>query len=231
MQNIPKIRVVVATRESGDNFFTNTATGKSLALYQFPFLELRLFEKNVLGLSTVYNMAIEESKADPAILVFVHDDVLICDYYWVQQVVTSIQHFHIVGLAGNRNCYPRQASWATKDENHTYDPENLSGIVGHGPSFPPSQLHIYGEPGQEVQVLDGLMLIVTSEILIEKNIRFDERFKFNFYDMDFCRQARSSGLRLGTWPLSVVHQSLGDFKSKDYEDTFKVYLSKWEGKD
>ena len=229
MQNIPKIRIVVATRESRDDFLSKTATGKSLSLYQFPFLELRLFEKNTEGLSTVYNIAIEESRSDPAILVFIHDDVLICDYYWVQQVVTSLQHFHIAGLAGNTKCYPRQASWSTKDEFHTYDPEHLSGIVGHGKSFPPEQLHVYGDPGQEVQVLDGLILIVFSEILIEKNLRFDERFRFNFYDMDFCRQARLSGLKLGTWPLSVVHQSWGNFKSQDYDETFRVYLSKWEG--
>jgi len=228
MQNIPKIRIVVATRESQEDFFAKTATGKSLSLHQFPFLEFRLFEKNSQGLSTVYNIAIEESKFDPAVLVFVHDDVYILDYYWVQQVISWLQHFHILGLAGNTKCYPKQASWATKDEFHTYDPSNLSGIIGHGESFPPSQLNVYGDPCQEVSVLDGLMLIVLSEILIEKNLRFDERFKFNFYDMDFCRQARLKGLKLGTVPISVVHQSWGNFKSKDYENTFKAYLSKWE---
>jgi len=66
-----KIKLVVATRESEDDFFTTTATGRSLAFNKPPFLEIRLFPKNTLGLPTVYNQAIRESKGDDVTFVFV----------------------------------------------------------------------------------------------------------------------------------------------------------------
>ena len=66
-----KIRFVVSTRESEENFHKNTLTGKSIKLFNFPFLELRLFPENREGLSKVYNIAINESAKNPAILVFI----------------------------------------------------------------------------------------------------------------------------------------------------------------
>jgi len=44
-----------------------------------------------------------------------------------------------------------------------------------------------------------------------KNLGFDERFGFHFYDLDLCRQAEQRGIRTGTWPISVVHESGGNF--------------------
>ena len=80
-----KVRVVCATRESKENFPLRTALGRSLALYQTLF-ELRLFPSNALGLPSVYNAAIRESADDPAILVFMHDDVHLLDFYWPARI-------------------------------------------------------------------------------------------------------------------------------------------------
>jgi len=53
-------------------------------------------------------------------------------------------------------------------------PENLSGVIGHGESFPNLvELSIYGEPRQEVKVLDGVFLAVRSEVLLQTALRFD----------------------------------------------------------
>ncbi len=46
IQDVPKIRFVVATRESQEGFFTKTATGRSLSLFRLPFVELILYEQN-----------------------------------------------------------------------------------------------------------------------------------------------------------------------------------------
>jgi tetratricopeptide (TPR) repeat protein len=228
-----KIRFVSATRLSNEQFFANSALGRSLPVYRtFPKrqpIELRLFANNLQGLPAIYNTAIEESKADPAILVFIHDDVFLSDYYWAEHLLEALSHFDVVGLAGNRRRVPRQASWMYLDDQFTRDNyDNLSGVLGHGDPFPNlKQLSVYGEPGQEVKLLDGVMLAVRSATLIDKDLRFDARFKFHFYDMDFCRQAEIKHIRMGTWAISLVHASAGALGVDSWRDGYRDYLDKY----
>jgi hypothetical protein len=223
------IRFVVATRESRESFATETAIGRSLSLYRFEFVQLRLFEENKRGLPEVYNLAIEEAKSDPAILVFVHDDVHLLDYFWAERVLRSLDRFQLIGLAGNKRRVPRQPSWAFIDDKLTWDqPENLSGVVGHGKTFPPSNLSVFGAPGQEVKLLDGLMLVARSKTLIDKQLRFDEAFDFHFYDLDICRQAEAKGVSMGTFALPVMHESGGNFGSEGWRRGYDKYLDKWK---
>lgn len=228
MTDIPKFRFVCATRASQEEFFQKTALGRSLAVYRYPFVELRLFAGNSQGLPTVYNQAIAESAANPAVMIFVHDDVHICDFFWADRVLEGLRAFELLGLAGNRRRLPRQPAWAFVDDKFTWDArEQLSGVVGHGHAFPPANLSIFGPTGQPVKLLDGLMLWCHSRTLHEKSLRFDESFKFHFYDMDFCRQAEVAGLRMGTWPLSVIHESGGNFNSPSWREGYQHYLAKW----
>lgn len=224
----PKIRFVVASRQSRDNFFKNTATGRFISLYKFPFIELDLYDSNTDGLPTVYNKSIEKSKDHPAILIFAHDDIHISDFFWVDQLVASLNYFDIVGVAGNKRRSHNQPSWAFVDKNFTWDrPEFLSGVVGHGNGFPPRTLSVFGPPCQEVKLLDGLFLACSSEFLQHKNLRFDELFDFHFYDLDFCRQAELAGARMGTWCISIIHESAGGFGSPKWRSAMDKYFLKW----
>lgn len=228
-----KIRFVTATRLSKLDFFKNTPLGRSLPNYrEFPkrqAIEVRVFPDNSQGLPSVYNTAIEEAQADPAILIFIHDDVYLSDYYWAEHLHEALDHFDLVGLAGNRRRVPRQASWMYLDDDFTRDNyDNLSGVLGHGDPFPNlRQLSVYGEPGQEVKLLDGVMLAIRSQTLIERNLRFDPLFRFHFYDMDFCRQAEIKQLRMGTWAISVVHASAGALGVDDWRGAYRDYLAKY----
>lgn len=224
-----KIKLVVASRSTEADFYKNTATGRSLSFNKPAFLELRLFASNTEGLPTVYNQVIKESIADPATIVFAHDDIHFLDFYWCSRIKEGLRNFDVVGLAGNRRRIPKQPSWAFIDKNWTWDkPENLSGVVGHGKSFPPSNLSIFGEPRQKVMLLDGLLLAADSKTLIEKNLFFDELFKFHFYDLDFCRQAELKNISCGTWDLSLIHESGGSFGSEAWNASYEKYIDKWE---
>jgi GT2 family glycosyltransferase len=223
-----KIRVVVATRESERDFFEQTATGRSLTLYSSECLQARVFPKNKVGLSKVYNIAIREAVKEPALLVFAHDDLHILDYYWVDQLAISLRQFQLVGLAGNKRRVPGQSGWAFLDDKCTCDdPENFSGMVGHGTSFPPENLSFFGLPRQEVKLLDGLLLACHSKTLIDSDIRFDEHFDFHHYDIDLCRQAEMKGLKMGTCPLSVIHESAGNFGTAPWIASYRKYIGKW----
>ena len=229
----PTIRLVCATRHTRTEFFAKSPLGRSLPLYQnFPRhqrIELRLFANNAVGLPSVYNIAIEEARQAPAILVFIHDDLHLSDYFWADRLREGLDHFDIVGLAGNKRRVARQTSWMYLDKEFNADSfDNLSGVLGHGEGFPNlTQLSVYGEPCQEVKLLDGVLIAVRSEILIEKDLRFDEQFTFDFYDLDFCRQAEARAIRMGTWAISAIHASAGKLGGCDWQIAYKQYLSKY----
>jgi len=218
----------VATRENAENFWLKTATGRSLTIYKSPHLEVNLFPNNTKGLSEIYNLAIDKFKDESCIFVFAHDDLLILDFYWIQSILNGLNHFSIVGVAGNKRRVPLQPSWAFIDEKFTWDgPDNLSGMIGHGKTFPPADLSIFGPPFQEVKLLDGVIVAAFSDTLKKNHMRFDEKFKFHFYDMDFCRQAEIRGLTMGTIPLSLIHESGGNFGSDAWQESYKDYIHKW----
>jgi SAM-dependent methyltransferase/GT2 family glycosyltransferase len=223
------IRLVCATRCSRERFFTDTALGRSLAVQRFlQAPELQLFENNATGLAALYNTAIEQAAAQPAILVFIHDDVSLTDNFWTERIREGLARFDVVGLAGNKRRSPQQPSWAFSGPEMKWDaPEYLSGSVGHGKGFPCDQVTYFGPSGVPCKLLDGLMLVADSERLVQAGVRFDTRFDFHFYDLDFCRQAESKGLTMGTWPISVVHESGGNFGSGAWRTAYEAYLRKY----
>ena len=227
----PKFRFVVATREKAEDFATKTMTGRMLAFYNYPFVEVALYAENTTGLSTIYNQEIEKAKGNPAILVFAHDDIYLTDFYWPNQILNGLKQFDVLGVAGNKKWTPGQPSWAfkeIKDGKLVWDDKgNLSGIVAHGDGFPPKNLSKYGPTGQSVELLDGLILIADSKKLIETGVSFDEQFDFHFYDLDFCRTARKTGLKLGSWAISVIHQSGGGFGSTMWSARHQEFQTKW----
>lgn len=223
------IRIVCGTRQSREDFPTKTALGRSLQIHQDSNpVELVLFAENKEGLSTLYNRAIEQAKEHPAILVFVHDDVHLCDYWWGERLREGVDAFDVVGLAGNTRRVTGQPAWAFIDDKFTWDqPCYLSGAVGHGSSYP-CVVSNFGPAPQPCKLLDGLLLAADSERLVQADVRFDEQFEFHFYDMDFCRQAEAKGLRMGTWPLSVVHESAGAFGTPVWRESYRRYLCKYD---
>jgi len=198
-----KIRFVVATRASAQDFFTETATGRSLAFYNPPNVELMLYADNRAGLPKVYNMALDEARDDPSVMIFAHDDIHLIDFYWQSKVFEALEVFDIAGLAGSLVREPGQPSWLFSNTKFEINnPHQLSGIVGHGNQFPPNNISVYGVPRQEVKLLDGLMIFCRSDTLNDNNIRFDEQFDFHFYDLDFCRQIEQHHLKMGTWDIT-----------------------------
>lgn len=222
------VKFVVATRSSAADFYTKTATGRSLALYKFPFMDVCLFAENTTGLPTLYNSVIQKTAQAPCTLIFAHDDLHLLDFYWMDHIVNGLKQFQILGLAGNTRRLPRQPGWAFIDERFTWDdPQYLSGVVGHGTGFPPRQLGVFGPAGQRVKLLDGLFLAAHSTTFTNTGLAFDERFAFHFYDMDLCRQAEALNISCGTWPISLIHESGGNFTSEAWKTAYAAYLAKW----
>jgi GT2 family glycosyltransferase len=225
--NLP-VRVIVTTKGSQQDFLEKSMTGQSLlACQHISPCQVRIFENNTRGLSETYNQAIDESKNNPAILIFVHDDVSICDYYWQQRVRLGLEKFQIVGVAGNTRRLPGQPGWIMINTNMQLDDYSyLSGAIGQDTQFPPRRVDVFGPPGQACKLLDGVFLAVRSDVLHQFGLRFDPIFKFHFYDLDFCRRAEQLGLSMGTIDLSLVHASLGRVDDV-WQNSLHNYQTKW----
>jgi len=224
------VRVVCATRLPRNKFLSHTSLGKSIKSFiEVSKAEVKLYADNSTGLSEIYNKAIEDSIENPAILVFAHDDIALYDFFWAERIRDGVEKFDIAGLAGNLRRVPKQPSWAFINDGFSWDSSsNLSGTVAHGSTFPLNKVLPFGPVDQECKLLDGVLLSVKSELLINTKLRFDENFKFHFYDIDFCRQAELKNLKMGTIPLSIVHESGGNFSSNEWRASYQKYLNKWK---
>src|SRR5262245_23621604 len=141
-----RIRLVSATRVSEEAFLQSTALGRSFRLYSaLNEVDLRLFADNTRGLSEVYNAAIEEAVENPALLLFIHDDVHLLDFYWASMLRAGLQRFDVLGVAGTMVRVPGQPNWCVLNDQLDRVPmKNFSGLVGHGLGYPCDFIHLYG---------------------------------------------------------------------------------------
>ncbi len=223
------VEVVSATRCSELEFWSKSALGLSLKrhLKQDDRLSVKIAFENSRGLSDIFNDCIDEAEND-AILVFIHDDVWIDEANFVDTVIDGLKQFDVIGVAGNIRRLPNQPNWAFIDSKFTWDDKaNLSGRIGHSKTAF-GVVDIFGAVPAECELLDGVFLATKKSSLNKNDVRFDPQFDFHFYDMDFCRSAKKSGLTLGTWLISLTHQSSGDFSTKHWLEKYRSYLNKWE---
>ncbi len=222
------LQIVSATRASVDGVL-RTPLGLSLhRMKDDPRVDADITVDNKEGLSFVYNRMITEA-ARERILVFMHDDIWIDDFHFVEHIEEGLKHFDVIGLAGNRDPYPLAPSWAFKNEKFEWDDRSkLSGAVAHGEA-PFGPISWFGPSRQPVKLLDGLLLAARCSTLLDAGVRFDERFTFHFYDLDFCKIACTAGLRLGTWPVAVTHASAGAFGGASWQDAWQKYQAKHSG--
>jgi hypothetical protein len=224
---------VSATRYDEKAFWASAPLGQSLRRLAFDqrLVHSIAFE-NQTSLGEIFNLRIKSSKSDD-MLMFVHDDVWIDDFFLTERVALGLDHFDVIGVAGNHRRLPRQASWAfifTSDGKLRWDDTvNLSGRIASGTVLSGLVTH-YGEVPAGCELLDGVFLAARRSTLLNAGVFFDPAFKFHFYDMDFCRAARAKNLQLGTWQVALTHQSSGDggFGSVEWQNAYAEYLEKWK---
>lgn len=241
--SIKPVRLVCATRRSEADFWRHTLLGRSLEAIPPPLRpELAIRFDNSgdrrLGLPVVYNRAIESCPTTRHIL-FVHDDVYIHDAFVGHRITEGLSGSDVIGLAGSRGSDPAQPAWGLEfdaDLNGVGWQQGpgiqLSGAVSHtsartAPHPPTVALGAYGPLSAACDLLDGLFIAARIDRLKARDVRFDERFDFHLYDIDFCRTARCAGLLLWTWPILVTHGSPGNFCTPEWKVGARRYIDKW----
>ena len=88
------------------------------------------------------------------------------------------------------------------------------------------KLDIFGPVPAPVELLDGVFIGARARSLKPSPVRFDPRFRYHFYDLDFCRQCAAAGLTMGTWPIAISHASYGSW-GDGWRKARNLYLDKW----
>jgi len=223
------IDIISATRLSPRDFWSKSALGQSLTqlMVRQSRIRVRIAFANRKGLPEVYNSYITARDCSDA-LVFVHDDVWIEDTDFVKRVMEGLSIYEVIGVAGNRRRLSYQPAWAFEDFSllNPVSREHLSGAIAHGEQSPGRRI-VFGDWPQDCELLDGVFLAARRSSLRNRQVMFDPKFKFHFYDMDFCRSARLKELKMGTWPVNLTHQSRGAFGTPAWTDQYRLYLEKW----
>ena len=230
-KQLQSLRIVTATRMTEQDFWRNSALGRSLKLWRSnKQISTDIHFENKEGLPKIYNAHLLNPGTADALL-FIHDDIWLDDPEWLPKIMAGLRRFDIVGVAGNTEIAPRQPAWCYRTlENGqftSFESSVLSGSVGHGP-LPNGQVSVFGPSPAACRLMDGLFLAVRSSVVHRSRLFFDEQFDFHFYDLDFCRSAKRLGLSLGTWPISLTHQSGGAFASDSWRTSYAHYLDKWK---
>jgi GT2 family glycosyltransferase len=227
----PEIKIVCATRMTEGLFWTESPMGQSIKklLAVTNRISADISFANKESLPTIYNRGIDGAKSN-IVLVFVHDDVWLDEKKFTDSVHAGLKRFEVIGVAGNTRRLTRQTAWPFKpNENGQFEWDwgNLSGAVWHSNKGQAPVLSKYGELPAKCELLDGVFIAVRAKVLKRRKVRFDEKFDFHFYDLDFCRTARAAGLILGTWGIPLIHESGGSFGSEAWSKNRAVYLNKW----
>lgn len=174
-------------------------------------IEVDIVYNNTTGLSEVYNGMMKKWKGYK--IVFCHDDVEIHDRFISQKLDIAFTMYDIVGLAGSKEVLvknpPMWHLMARKDK--------LTGFVSHYFGNNEWVSSYYGRTPARTVLLDGLFLAVDSDKMIDNGVWFDDDFDFHFYDLAFCLRAFEKKMKLGTYPIFVVHHGLGEPDDNFYD--------------
>lgn len=220
---MPTYHVATATRDSLENFKLHSPLFQSLyKVRSLCNIELHVSSQNRDSLAHAYNPVIASAAAED-ILIFVHDDVRIDDWFFATRLQQALAQFDVIGIAGNTRRQAKQENWIINPQDRAIDHAFISGAIDHCTE----QIHYFGPTPARVQLLDGVFIACRAETLQRTGVRFDPQFRFHFYDTDFCRSCAQQGLSMGTWPIALTHKSAGQWQTREWDEAFQAYLAKW----
>lgn len=181
-----------------------------------PDVPVNFIGNNTDSLASVYNLFISDEFAN-YIVVFVHDDVYIADRDFETKCRDACSRYDVFGVAGGAGSISIQSHSAALWHLIT---ERKVGFAGH---FATGDLDIqrpysntcwvttFGHSPADATLIDGVLLGVNVEKVLQAGVKFDEDCpaKFHFYDLLFCVRAKKAGLSLGVFPFNIFHASHG----------------------
>lgn len=197
-------------------------------------IDLKLFCNNSEGLCKRYNEVLDAHRHDYDYIMFIHADTLPCDFlYFIRSMIN--RNYPIMGLAGC-TAMPMFGQYHPIAWNTMSDVNTQVGEVWHKHQLnAPARQSIFGNKKEAYPVIaiDGLCMIFSKVALDNEQLRFDEQFKFDFYDMDMCFTANKLGVKIGIiHPGKFIHWSVGKgILKQTYKEAEAKFISKWNIRD
>jgi GT2 family glycosyltransferase len=170
------------------------------------------------SLAEGYNRGFSRSRGQ--IVIFSHDDVEILDPDFRRRLITHLERFDLIGVAGTDRLV--DGRWQSVGAPH------LFGQVLH-PWQDKFVLHLFGAPWPvipNIQALDGVFLAARRSVPMRiafDSVNFDG---FHFYDVDFSFQAYRAGMKLAVAnDIHLLHYSMGK-----YNEVWKAYGARFNQK-
>ncbi|NBP02026.1 MAG: hypothetical protein EBU90_18230 [Proteobacteria bacterium] len=163
---------------------------------------------NQEGLSKRYNEILKGCKDKFEYIVFVHDDVHLDDDKTMEKLIEAHKEYDIVGLAGGLNpVIQAPALWHLMCGG--FQSGNLRGVVGHFKNEKEYFFTHFGNSPSRVAILDGVFLSVKTESIKKSDWKFNENYTFHHYDIASSLDANKLKLKLGVYPIKIIHKSPG----------------------
>jgi len=185
------------------------------------------YNNRTVGLCEFYNKIIDDKSNDRFdAIVLCHHDVSLRFANLEIAARDALLNFDIVGVAGGIN--PKIV-----DKNLWHwmmSKEEYRGIAAHGSRLEEMYVTSFGLTPASVDVLDGVFLMLNPSRIRNTKARFDNKFMWHHYDIDFSLTCRKYNLKLGVWPVLIYHQSPGlrDINDNSWNKSNEYFKQKWK---
>lgn len=174
------------------------------------------------SIAKAYNQGAARAKGK--VLLFTHSDVeILCSRRGMEEAMATAaaDNCGVIGIAGARVLREDAVWWSAKDQ--------LSGACMHTDKGQ-YWMTAFGPYGQVV-VLDGVLLMM-SRAVFDKVGGFDESIPgWDYYDVDFTLRSYQAGFINITFPLQILHRSIGDTSKKPgWHMNRGIFLERWKAK-
>ncbi len=189
---------------------------------------LDIIWENKESLSKVYNRCIEYYKnKNYDFLVFVHDDVYLDDRKLVEKLQKAVDecNYDIIGLAGGLNPKIKFPSlWHIMTEK-----KDQRGQVQHPVNEKQIYYTAFGPTPSRVAIADGVFLAINLKKIIEVGWKFNENYSFHHYDIASCLDANKLKLKIGVYPIHIIHLSPGlrSLDDKSWKESNQKFLREY----
>lgn len=164
------------------------------------------------------------------VVVFLHDDIILNDCMIYEKLVEAKNRgMDVVGVAGGKGWVPppdRSAHWGWTSASRSC---GMAGIVNH--VSPEGKLFAshYGETPTRTLTVDGCFMVFMNKAL-DKGLRFNQKYDFDFYDMALSMDAYKLGLKTGVEPVLLTHLSRGEgIRKPEFLESQNKFLEEYFG--
>ena len=111
--------------------------------------------------------------------------------------------------------------------------EHRRGFIHHSVGGMQTEATNFGPTPAEVIILDGVFIAIHLPSILASGWRFNENYRFHHYDMASCLEAFKLGLKMGVFPIHLIHlsQGLDSFSDKAWRESNDLFLAEYGPKE